>query len=143
MITELEQKNGAIKRKHEIKHGVEAAVQHQSRCMNNIFQRTIYYLCMHRFDDDVMKPVELSHYSNFRCMRAASEVGQTMVKSFPSFYQLSITHCAVCWSLDSTIRDDLLIVLAMLTPTSHNLASRFQSASEPQSDKWWAKFNCN
>ena len=63
MITELEQKNGAIKRKHEIKHGVEAAVQHHSRCMNNIFQRTIYYLCMHRFDDDVMKPVELSHYS--------------------------------------------------------------------------------
>ena len=93
MITELEQKNGAIKRKHEIKHGVEAAVQHQSRCMNNIFQRTIYYLCMHRFDDDVMKPVELSHYSNFRCMRA-SGVGQWWKVSQVSIS--SLLHIAPC-----------------------------------------------
>ena len=141
MITELEQKNGAIKRKHEIKHGVEAAVQHQSRCMNNIFKRTIYYLCMHRFDDDVMKPVELSHYSNFRCMRAASEVDNG--EKFPKFLSALYYTLRRVLDLDSTIRDDLLIVLAMLTPTSHNLASRFQSASEPQSDKWWAKFNCN
>ena len=140
MITELEQKNGAIKRKHEIKHGVEAAVQHQSRCMNNIFQRTIYYLCMHRFDDDVMKPVELSHYSNFRCER---RVKWDNGEKFPKFLSALYYTLRRVLDLDSTIRDDLLIVLAMLTPTSHNLASRFQSASEPQSDKWWAKFNCN
>ena len=106
MITELEQKNGAIKRKHEIKHGVEA-VQHQCWCMNYIFQRTIYYLCMHRFSDDVMKP-ELN-CPIIPSLDACEWRSGTMVKSFPSFYQLSITHwCprsarAVCWTRSEMI----------------------------------------
>ena len=140
MITELEQKNGAIKRKHEIKHGVEAAVQHQSRCMNNIFQRTIYYLCMHRFDDDVMKPVELSHYSNFRCMRAASEVGQWWKVSQVSISSLlHIAPCAGAW----TARSEMIYWLswqcwhplhttwrhAFNPPASHNLINGGQSST--------------
>ena len=64
-------------------------------------------------------------------------------EKFPKFLSALYYTLRRVLDLDSTIRDDLLIVLAMLTPTSHNLASRFQSASEPQSDKWWAKFNCN
>ena len=70
----------------------------QCWCMNYIFQRTIYYLCMHRFsDDDVMKP-ELN-CPIIPSFDACEWRSGTMVKSFPSFYQLSITHwCPWCWT---------------------------------------------
>lgn len=79
---------------------------------------------MHRFcDDGMMKPAaELSHYSKFRCMRVKWNNGEKFPKFLSALYYTLLVPLVCCLGrvLD-TIRDDLLIVLAMLTPTFPNL----------------------